>query len=97
MDGTRIIKEKRVNKLPDAVLVEQLLEERGLNINECFDEETRWVMNPSKIDHAVKGGKLPKDPLEASKKVTWALKIKPAGPIKEIIDRVKVRFSPKKG
>lgn len=96
MEGAEVIKEKRQAKLPDPNLVEELLKEREMNISEAFDQETKWVMSPSKIDFLVQGGKLPGDQLEASKKVTWALKVKPNPQVKGFIAETKKALGPKK-
>lgn len=85
----KVIKEKRVAKLPDEKVVEAELKAAGIDYEEAFTSKTTWAMDPSKVEFLAKAGKLPVDKLEDSKKVTWALKVRPSGPIKDYIDETK--------
>ena len=76
-DGIKVIKEFRQNKLPDAAVVEEALKEAGLEYEDGFSAEMKWTLDPSKVEFLVKGGKINAEKVEASKRVTYALKVKP--------------------
>lgn len=77
-DGIKVIREKRQAKLPDAKVVEEALKEAGLEYEDGFSAEMKWTMDPSKVEFLVKGGKINVEKVEASKRVTYALKVKPS-------------------
>jgi len=89
IDGTTVVKEKRTAKLPDPKVVEKLLMDAEMNISEAFDTKTSWEMNSSKVDFLVQGGKLSKEALDKSKKVSYALKIRPSGSMKSFLSEAK--------
>jgi len=93
-DGIKVIKERRIAKLPDTSLVESLIKEAGLEYDDAFTPKRDWSLDPSKVDFLVKCGKLPGDKLEASKKVTWALKVKPGPSLDERLEDVKKQLMP---
>lgn len=89
VNGIEVRKTKNQGKLPDEKVVKNLLNENGLSLTEAFDEVKKWEMNPSKVDHLVDGGKIPKKEVEKSKKVTYSLKVNPSGSLKGFIDATK--------
>ena len=80
--GIKVIKEKRQNKLPDKEVVEACLKEAGLEYEDGFRGEMVWTLDPSKVEFLVKGGKIDAEKVEASKRVTYALKVKPDSDMK---------------
>jgi len=93
MGGVTVINEKRQGKLPDEEVVKACLKEAGLEYEDAFTAQMVWTMDPSKVDFLVQGGKLPAEKIEASKKVTSALKVKPDKAIKAQLDNVKKRLT----
>jgi len=93
MGPVTVINERRVAKLPDEKVVEALLKEAGLEYEDAFTGQMVWTMDPSKVDFLVKGGKLPADKIEASKKVTLALKVKADPALKGQLETVKKRLT----
>lgn len=73
----KVVREKRQAKLPDPKVVEEALKEAGLEYEDGFTGEMKWVLDPSKVEFLVKGGKIDAEKVEASKRVTYALKMKP--------------------
>jgi hypothetical protein len=80
--GIKVIKEKRQTKLPTAEVVEACLKEAGLEYEDGFRGEMVWTLDPSKVEFLVKGGKINAEKVEASKRVTYALKVKPGSDMK---------------
>jgi hypothetical protein len=93
MGNINVINERRQEKLPDENVVKQLLKEANLEFTDAFNEDISWVMNPSKVEFLVQCGKLPADKIEASKKVTSALKMKPNEELKKQLDTVKKQLT----
>jgi len=75
ISGSTVLREKRVAKSPSEDVVRKLIAEAKLKLVDVFDEQTVLVLNPSKLDLLVDTGKLDAEALEASKKVSWALKV----------------------
>lgn len=76
VDGTVILREKRLAALPDEKKVRALLEQAGLDPTEGFTPVTKVVLDASKVNALVALGKLDEDDVEAAKKATWALRVK---------------------
>jgi hypothetical protein len=93
MGGVTVINERRQAKLPDEEVVKACLKEAGLEYEDAFTAQMVWTMDPSKVEFLVQGGKLPAEKIEASKKVTSALKVKPDKAIKAQLDNVKKRLT----
>lgn len=93
MGAVTVINERRQAKLPDEDVVKACLKEAGLEYEDAFTAQMVWTMDPSKVDFLVQGGKLPAEKIEASKKVTLALKVKPDKSIKAQLDNVKKRLT----
>jgi len=94
LEHVKILKEKRMAKLPDPKLVEKLVKEAGLEYDDAFTPKREWSLDPSKLDFLVQGGKLPGDQLEASKKITWALKVKPDKALGGRLDGLRKQLMP---
>lgn len=93
MGGVLVLNERRQGKLPDEDVVKACIKEANLEFEDAFSAQMVWTMDPSKVDFLVQGGKLPADKIEASKKVTFALKVKPNKVLKEHLDSVKKRLT----
>ena len=93
VDGTTLIQERRVEKLPNADAVKEQLREREMDISEAFSEVRTWKLDPSKVQFLVECGKLDGEVLDRTKKVTWAVKVKPSGAIKDFIDKTKAALT----
>jgi hypothetical protein len=92
LNGTTVKKTRRVSKLPDETVVKDLLKEKGLEHEDAFSAKTVWTMDPSKVDFLVEGGHLPAEPINASKKVNYALKVLPNKTLSGHLTRVKKRL-----
>jgi len=93
VEGTRVVRERRKMKLPDEQGVKELLARNSLPISECFDEVKTLVLNPSKLDYLIQAGRISADQVEAMKKVTWALKVKPSETLDESLERLRMAFN----
>jgi hypothetical protein len=90
--GIKVIKERRQNKLPTAEVVEACLKEAGLEYEDGFRGEMVWTMDPSKVEFLTKGGKIDAEKVEASKRVTYALKVKPDSDMKKKLATARSRL-----
>lgn len=93
MGKISVTSERRVDKLPNEEVVKACLKEAGLEYEDAFTAQMVWTMDPSKVEFLVQGGKLPEDKISASKKETFALKVKPDKEIKQQLDNVKKRLT----
>lgn len=93
MGSVTVVKERRQGRLPDEEVVKACLKEAGLEYEDAFSAQMKWVMDPSKVDFLVQCGKLPAEKIEASKSVTYALKVKPNKEIKEKLEEAKKRLT----
>lgn len=93
MGPVTVINERRTAKLPDEEVVKTCLKEAGLEYEDAFTAQMVWTMDPSKVEFLVQGGKLPAEKIEASKKVTFALKVKPDKALKSQLEGVKKRLT----
>lgn len=81
-------REKRRASTPNEAEAMALLEANGLLLSEGFDEKKVLVANPSKFEHLVNVGKLPAEAVEALRGETFALKVQPAGKLKDILSSI---------
>lgn len=93
MGGVTIIKEKRQAKLPDEDTLRECLKEANLEYEDAFSAQMKWVMDPSKVDFLIQGGKISAEKIESSKTVTYALKVKPDKTTKAQLDKIKKRLT----
>ena len=94
IDGIKVTKERKRARKPNEKEMEALLEELHMPVTDVFDEvqETKLVLNQSKVDHLVRTGRLPKEKVEAMHRITFALKVKPSEDLKARLDRVRGRI-----
>ena len=93
VEGTAIIRERRKSKLPDEAAVKELLAKNSIPMMECFDVVPTLVFNPSKLDFLIQSNKISADQVEAAKKVTWALKVKPSELLDSLLERLRAMFN----
>jgi len=96
VDGSEVIREKREGKTPDEKGVKALLEKYHLARTECFDEVVHVELNLSKLESLVETGKLPKSEVDALKKTTWALKVKPDDETEKDLDNIRAGLGKEK-
>jgi hypothetical protein len=96
INGTLVIRERREAKTPDTDGIQRLLESRKMPITSVFDERTVLELNVSKVEHLVKLGKLPKEEVDALKKITYALKVKPAPMLQQMLEEGELPQASKK-
>lgn len=75
---SEVLRECRKSSLPDEDAVRNMLTARGLAFDAAFSPVTKVVLDASKVEALVSLGKLPAAEIEAARKVTWALRVKPA-------------------
>lgn len=85
IDGSTVLREKRVSKTPAEDVVDRLLEEGSLEREAAYDERTVEVLNPSKLRLLVESGAMDEDELEEAKKISWALKVFPSTELQEVL------------
>jgi hypothetical protein len=86
VQATKVLREKRVSAAPPEKGVRELLEKHELPIDEAFSTVKKVVLDPSKLQVLMDLGKLPSDEVEALKKVTWALRVKPSDTLLDTLD-----------
>jgi hypothetical protein len=86
IDNCLVLREKRVAKLPTKPKFMELMEKANLNMDQAFSKVTQTVLDPSKIENLVNLGKLSRQDVEDLKKVTWALRVKPAESLETVLD-----------
>lgn len=77
-DGAKVIREKRIAKLPDEAGIKALIREKGLDTRIVFSVVEKVVLDPSKLESAVDTGKLDEEDIAALRKVSYALKVAPS-------------------
>ena len=87
LDGAEVTRQKRQGKAPDADAIEALLAKQGIHKDKCFDLVTRSELNISRLESLVAEGYVKKEDVEAARKVTWALDVKPE---EKVEDQLKV-------
>jgi hypothetical protein len=85
---SEVLRECRRASLPDEETVRTLLTARGMPFDAAFSAVTKVVLDASKVEALVSLGKLPAAKIEAARKVTWALRVKPAEPMITILESV---------
>jgi hypothetical protein len=85
VDGSTVLRERRISKTPAEDVVERLLAEGDIEREKAFDTRTVEVLNPSKLHLLVEMGLLDGDELEAAKKISWALKVFPSTDLQEVL------------
>lgn len=88
VEGSTVLRERRVASLPDEKKVRAMLEEHGVKPDQVFSKVTKVVLDASKIENLVALGKLPGDDIEAAKKVTWALRVKESHELADTLEAV---------
>jgi len=86
VDGTLVLRERRMAALPDEKKIRAMLEEAGLKPTEAFSKVTKVVLDASKVEGLVSLGKLDEDEVEKAKKVTWALRVKESYDLADILE-----------
>ena len=92
IDGSEVKRERRQGKSPDDKEFRELLKSLSIPLTDCYTEETKYTLDPSKVQYLIDGGRLPEEKVEELKKVTFALKVKPEKRLAESLDQVTERF-----
>lgn len=85
VDGTVVIRERRVEKVPKPEKLALLLEKSGLPLNAVFDEVVVQQLNPSKLEDLIEKGKLKREDVDELRDVTFALKVTPGGELASLL------------
>ena len=83
-----VLREKRVNNLPDEKSIRKILSKHNIPIDQAFSTVSKVVLDASKIQNLINLGKVPESEIEASKKVVWALRVKEAASLAALIDQL---------
>lgn len=86
IEGTEVVRQKRESSSPDEEGLLALLQEKKIDVLEAFDEVKTLQFNPSKVEHLIKVGKLPKDAVKTLTRVNWALRVVPNSLLKEQLE-----------
>lgn len=86
VDGSLVLRERRVASLPDEKVIRTLLEQHDLKPADGFSKVTKVVLDASKIENLVALGKLPEKKVEAAKKTTYALRVKESYDLADMLE-----------
>ncbi len=77
VDGTSMQAQKKVASTPDLEGLKALLSAKDIPLEEGFNVEKVYTFNPSKIQFLIDSGKLLKTDVDALRKVTFSMIVKP--------------------
>lgn len=89
IEGSTITAESRVSSVPDEEMLKQLLNEKNIKIEECFDIVKTLQFNPIKLDYLVQRGFLTEEEVEKCRKKSVALIVNVNKEIKNVLESVK--------
>lgn len=84
-DAAKVIKERRVAKLPAESTLLALVQDKGLDPMVVFTVVENTIIDPSKLELAIDTGKLDFDDVEALRKVSYALKVVPSNELERLM------------
>lgn len=84
-DAAKIIKERRVGKLPAKTLLIEMLKAKGLDPNIVFTVVEETIIDPSKLELAIDTGKLDHDEVNGLRKVSYALKVDASNDLEKLM------------
>ena len=85
-DGIRLVRQKRVSKLPDEKRFKALLSAKRVSHKSVFDPVVEHKLNPSKMQHLIDTGRIKQEEVDRLQKVTYALTVKPSETITALLD-----------
>jgi len=86
LDSGKVFRERRESNSPNESLLEDLLESKGVDKKDAFTKKISFVPDPSKIQNLVDLGILTDDEVAATKKVSWALRVKESESLASVLD-----------
>lgn len=86
VNGTLVLREKRVAALPEEKGLKALLAKHGIKNDQAFSKVTKVVMDASKVKALADLGKIPEADIEALRQVTWALRVKESYDLADALD-----------
>lgn len=89
IEGTKLGKRKNVSTKPEEKGLKKLLEELKIPILEVYDSVQITQLNMTKLEYLVETGRIPKDRVEALKKVTYTIELEPSPEVSDYLDRAK--------
>jgi hypothetical protein len=92
IEGNEVKRERRQGKSPEDKAFRELLKSLSIPLTDCYTEETKYTLDPSKVQYLIDGGRLPEDKVHELKKVTFALRVKANSDLRAELDRVSERF-----
>lgn len=84
-DAGKIIKERRVAKLPPESLLLAMLQDKGLDPLVVFSVVENTIIDPSKLELAIDTGKLDHDEVNALRKISYALKVDASNDLEKLM------------
>jgi hypothetical protein len=89
VDGTSMQRQEKVASIPDLEGLKALLSSKDIPLEEGFNVEKVYTFNPSKIQFLIDSGKILKTDVDALRKVTYSMIVKPNP---EIAEKLAVGF-----
>jgi hypothetical protein len=86
VNGSLVLREKRVASLPEEKGLKALLAKHGLKNDQAFSKVTQVVMDASKVRALADLGKIPEDEIEALRNVSWALRVKESYDLADVLE-----------
>jgi hypothetical protein len=84
-DAAKIIKERRIAKLPAKTLLVEMLKAKGLDPTLIFTVVEETIIDPSKLELAIDTGKLDHDEVNGLRKVSYALKVDASNDLEKLM------------
>ena len=88
VDGTLVLREKRVAALPEEKGLKTLLAKHGIKNDQAFSKVSKVVLDASKVQALADLGKVPEEDIQALRKVTWALRVKESYDLADILESI---------
>lgn len=88
VNGTTVLRQRRLAALPDEKGLRGLLEKHGIKPDQAFSKVTKVVLDASKVQALVDLGKVPEADVAALRKASWALFVQANEELLETLDRM---------
>jgi hypothetical protein len=88
VDGCKITRQYRQDKIPDLEKLQALLGTKGIALEEAFVPVNVLELSPSKLDFLIQTGKLTKEEVDALKDESFACLLKESPELKALLDEV---------
>jgi len=86
-EGSFVIRERRVDKLPNEDGLRALMIKADLSLDKAWSKQTVVTLDLSKVENLISLGHLDKEAVESLKKVQWALRVKSSPDLLDAVER----------